>query len=98
MPQKLVNSQLIPFIQNIKLHICLWKICPLSPLHCGKLNHAERGYPSIRIQIQYQTYELVYMKQSPLEFYDGTSSSQHGSMCMSPNELLYSTNSQDRHL
>jgi len=24
--------------------------------------------------------------------------SQHGSMCMSPSELLYSTNSQDGHL
>jgi len=48
MPKKNSNSHFIPFIQNIKLHICLWKICPLSPLRCGKLNQTERGHPSVK--------------------------------------------------
>jgi len=74
MPKILVNSHFILFVQNIKLRIRLRKICPLSPLHCGKFNQAERGHPSIHFQIWYQTYKLVYMKQSLLKFYDDDTS------------------------
>jgi hypothetical protein len=58
----------------------------LSPLHSGKLNQAERGHSSVHIQILYQTYELAYLKQSPMMMM--LHASQNGSICKSPWEIF----------